>query len=183
MIDRPPTLATRRRSGLLLLGLAAAIAGCTVSSGPGTERVRGILALGSAEEAAQAAEGAAQAAEPGGGDAAQTTSGSLEVPDTVRVDETFSATVRTVGMNGCWSAAGEEVSAEGLTATIVPFDSTGEREGVACTMALVSLVHDVELAFRRPGEATVRVEGRRVLDRGGRESEPMSLEATVAVVR
>lgn len=176
MIDRPPSFAARRRSGLLLLGLAAAIAACTVSSGPGTERVRGILALGSAEDAAQAAE-------PGGGDAARTTSGSLEVPDTVRVDETFTATVRTVGMNGCWSAAGEEVSAEGLTATIVPFDSTGEREGVACTMALVSLVHEVEIAFRRPGEATVRVEGRRVLDRGGRESEPMSLEATVAVVR
>lgn len=158
----------------LALAVTLAAAGCTVTSGPGTETVRGILGFG--PEGSSAAQ---TTADPGGDVA---TRGSLEVPDTVQVGEGFTAAVRTVGLNGCWSAAGEDVSVEELTATIVPFDSTGRREGVACTTALVSLLHEVELSFGEAGEATVRVEGRRVIGQDGTDSEPMSLEAPVTVV-
>lgn len=165
---------TLSRPALSLLALAVAVAAaCTVTSGPGTETVRGILSIGA-----------------GGSDAAQATAdrddgvlrGSLEVPDTVRVGERFTAAVRTVGRNGCWSPAGEDVSVDGLTATVVPFDSTGQRKDVACTTALTSLLHEVGISFGEAGEAVVRVDGRRVIDREGSGSEPMSLESTVTVV-
>lgn len=156
----------------LVLALAAA---CTVTSGPGTETVRGILSIGP-DGTDTAATAASDLAEAG------VLHGSLEVPDTVRVGESFTADVRTVGRNGCWSAAGEDVSVEGLAATVVPFDATGQQEGVGCTTALVSLRHEPTLRFDRAGEATVRVEGRRIIESGESESEPMSLEATVTVV-
>lgn len=161
---------------LLALAILVPAAGCTVLSGPESETVRGILAVGPSPTAA------AGAVSPDHEPPDDPPQGSLEVPDTVGVGEAFTAMVRTVGMNGCWAAAGEDVSVDGLTATIVPFDATGEREGVACTTALVSLRHDVRLTFREAGEAAVRVEGRRILEREGNDSEPMSLEATVTVV-
>lgn len=163
------------RLAVPVLALAVAVAaGCTVTSGPGTETVRGILSFGP-----EGSGGAPATADPGRNGALQ---GTLEVPDTARVGKSFTATVRTVGRNGCWSSAGEDVSVDGLTATIVPFDSTGQRENVACTMALTSLLHEVELSFGEAGEAVVRVQGRRVIGREGSESEPMSLESTVTVV-
>ncbi len=160
---------------VLALAVAATVAaGCTVTSGPDTETVRGILSFGP-----EGSGDAPATADPGGDGALQ---GSLEAPDTVRVGESFPVTIRTVGLNGCWSSAGEDVSVDGLTATIVPFDSTGQREDVACTMALTSLLHEVELSFGEAGEAVVRVEGRRVIGREGSETEPLALEETVTVV-
>lgn len=177
---RPSSLRKRslrkRAMALLVPGLLVSAAACTVFSGPETDTVRGILRFQSDVETTAAAstdlDGPTDASE-----------GSLEAPDTVRVGETFPVTIRTVGLDGCWAPAGEDVTVEGLTATVVPFDSTGDREGVACTMALVHLDHEVRLAFGAVGEAVVRVEGRRVVGRDGSESEPLALEETVTVVR
>lgn len=161
---------------LLVVATAVAAAGCTVISGPGTETVRGILSI---ESSSTTPVRAATTHAPSHADALE---GSIEAPDTVRVDEPFTATVRTIGRNGCWEAAGEDVSVEGLTATVVPFDREDRPEDAACTTALVSLSHDVELTFREEGEATIRAEGRRILGLDSGESEPMSLEVTVVVV-
>jgi hypothetical protein len=162
----------------------AAAAACTVSSGPEAETVRGILGVGppDSEMTREPTPDPTPSPSTVPDGPADATEGSLEVPDTVRVGESFTATVRTVGRNGCWSSAGEDVSVDGLSATIVPFDSTGQREDVACTMALTSLLHEVGLSFGEAGEAVVRVEGRRVIGREGSESEPMSLVSTVTVV-
>lgn len=172
--SRPASL-RKRAMALLVPGLLISVASCTVSSGPETETVRGILRFQPDVETTAAA-----STDPDG--PADVTEATIEAPDTVRVGETFPVTIRTVGLDGCWAAAGEDVTVEGLTATVVPFDSTGDREGVACTMALTSLLHEVELSFGEAGEARVRVEGRRVIGREGSETEPMSLESTVTVV-
>lgn len=169
----PAARLRRRAMPILAAGLAVAAAGCTAVSGPETETVRGILSFEAPAATALSAdlEGPSEA-----------TDGSLEVPDQVQVGETFTATIRTVGLDGCWAPVGEDVTVEGLTATVVPFDSRGDREGVVCTAALEFLDHAPQLAFQEPGEAVIRVEGRRVFGSDGAESEPMSLEATVTVV-
>lgn len=170
----PAARLRRRAMPILAAGLAVAAAGCTAVSGPETDTVRGILSLEAPESTAAVS---ADVTGP-----SEVTEGSIEAPDTVRVGEAFTATIRTVGLNGCWAPAGEDVTVEGLTATVVPFDSTGEREGIACTAALEFLDHALQLAFEEAGEATIEVQGRRVFGLDGAESEPMSLEATVTVV-
>lgn len=172
--SRPASL-RKRAMALLVAGLLVPVAACTVSSGPETDTVRGILRFQPDVETTAAA-----STDPDG--PTDASEGSLEAPDTVRVDESFPVTIRTVGLNGCWAPAGEDVTVEALTATVVPFDSTGDREGVACTMALVHLDHEVRLAFEGAGEAVIRVEGRRVVGRDGTEAEPLALEETVTVV-
>lgn len=172
--SRPASL-RKRAMALLLPGLLASAVACTVFSGPETETVRGILQFQPDVETTASA----STSPDGPTDASE---GSLEAPDTVRVGETFPVTIRTVGLDGCWAPAGEDVTVEELTATVVPFDSTGEREGVACTAALVHLDHEVRLAFGAAGEAVIRVEGRRVVGRDGTGTEPLALEDTVTVV-
>lgn len=154
--------------------MVAAVA-CGDVTEPG-EGQRGILRV---EPAGSDGSVVAAAAASGPGDA---TEGSLEAPGQVRVGERFTATVTTVGLDGCWEPLGEDVSVEGLRAEIVPFDTDATEEGVACTQALVFLDHPVELSFEEPGEAVIRVEGRRVVGPDGSESEPLALETAVTVV-
>lgn len=168
-----------RRAGAALAAsalLVAAAAACGDLTEPG-EGQRGILRV---EPAGTAGSEVAAAAAAGPGDA---TEGSIEAPSQVRVGERFTATVTTVGLDGCWEPLGEDVSVEGLRAEIVPFDTDATEEGVACTQALVLLDHPVQLSFDEPGEAVLRVEGRRVVGLDGSESEPLALETTVTVVR
>lgn len=153
-------------SAMTLLVLAAAA--CSDLAGPIAAQ-QGILRF----EAA----GATTAEGP-----SDVTDGSVEAPETVRVGERFTVTVTTVGLDGCWEPVDEEVTVDGLAASIVPFDREGEEEGVACTQALVSLDHPVTLSFGQAGEAVIRVDGRRVVGRDQRESDPLVLETTVDVV-
>lgn len=161
---------TRRLGAVAAVLLASSLAalGCADVAEP-TDGVRGILRF----------ESSATATAEGPSDV---TDGSIETPDTVRVGERFTAAVSTVGLDGCWQPVGQTLSVEGLTAEVVPFDADRGDEGRACTQALVSLDHPVRLSFDEPGEAVVRVEGRRVVGRDQGESEPLTLEATVTVV-
>lgn len=151
-------------SAVTLLTLAATA--CSDLTGP-TGSQQGILRFEAAR--ASAAEGPSDV-----------TDGSLEAPEAVRVGERFTVTVTTVGLDGCWQPVDEEVTVDGLAASIVPFDRE-EEEGVACTQALVSLDHPVTLSFEQAGEAVIRVDGRRVVGRDQRESDPFVLETTVDV--
>lgn len=170
---------TRRVGGALAAALLCVTAAtCGALTGP-ADGERGILRVERADPAASTDVGAGPAATAGPGDA---TEGSIEAPGQVRVGERFTATVTTVGLDGCWEPLDERVSVDGLDAVIVPFDTDGAEEGAVCTQALVFLDHPVELSFEEAGEAVVRVEGRRVVGIDGSESEPLALEATVTVV-
>lgn len=159
-------------------GLLAVSAGaCT---GPGDAARRGILRFEAAGDAPAAVRSHTSPPREG---PSGSTDGRIEAPEEVAAGETFTATISTVGMNGCWDAVDERVRVEGGVATVVPFDTPGRREGVACTTALEFLEHPVRLSFDPPGDAVIRVEGRRVVGRDVRESEPLTLADTVRVVR
>ena len=87
--------------------------------------------------------------------------GVITAPDTVTAGQPFQVTITTVGPNGCWSAAGAELASQPSVATITPFDRV---QGEVCTQATVSLPRTVQVRFDVPGEATLRVYGRRVVD-------------------
>ena len=102
----------------------------------------------------------------------------LVVPDTVTAGEPFTVTVRTIGLNGCWAPAGQEVRWEEHTVELRPRDAhSGAR---VCTEILQLLTHTSELSIPEPGEWVVRVRGRRVRASGTGE-EPVAVEKTIVV--
>lgn len=169
--------ALRRPAGAAALILAlAAVAACSDALSPDPVFLeRGILRF----EPAAAPASAASTATDG---PASVTEGTIDAPDQVQVGETFLVRVSTVGLDGCWEPVDAQVAVEGLTATVEPLDSRGDRENVACTQALEFLEHPVELSFAEAGEAVIRVEGRSVVGREEAETTPITLEATVQVV-
>lgn len=166
--DRRPSRRTPLAAVAAAIVLSLAAIACGDATGPNAVS-RGILRFEVAE--------VADTEGPSG-----VTEGSIEAPDRVQVGETFIATVTTIGLNGCWRPVDEEVSMEGLAAEIVPFDTDARDEDLACTTALASLEHSVELSFDQPGEAVLTVQGRRVIGKTQDESEPLTLETTVSVV-
>ncbi|HEV2149535.1 MAG TPA: hypothetical protein VGR37_19195 [Longimicrobiaceae bacterium] len=105
----------------------------------------------------------------------------LTAPDTVRAGVPFTARVTTVGPTVCWSPAGARVEARPAEAVVTPIDHTLENRDTACGDATVELPRDVELAFGRPGEAVLRVTGRRVVGRDLGSSERIVLEKRIVV--
>jgi hypothetical protein len=170
-VDRMSGSSGRAVILLAAFGLFLTLSACDDATGPARGTNRGIL-----EFSAGTASTAAQTSVP------ETLSGSIEAPDTVQAGESFPVTVRTVGLDGCWEPVMEDVSVSGLVADVIPFDSAEAPEGAACTAALELLDHGFSLTFDEPGEATIRVEGRRVVGRDFEEVEPISMEEQVTVV-
>ena len=79
------------------------------------------------------------------------------VPDTVDLGEPFTVTVTTYG-GGCVSKGCTAVSAEGLLATVMPYDVMAQQ-GV-CTAILISFEHEAILQFDQTGVARVVIRGR-----------------------
>lgn len=103
----------------------------------------------------------------------------LEVPDTVDAGAAFVAVTTTIGPSGCWRADGQQVSVEGDTVVLKPYDAHSGAE--VCTEALVFLAHESTLVLYEPGEWTVRVEGRRVRMGDEVRDEPVTAEKQVIV--
>ena len=77
------------------------------------------------------------------------------VPDSVAVEEAFTAVVYTLG-SGCISFNGTRVDVEGNTATITPYDTfktPGRSTG--CETYLTANRHEATIRFRKKGQATV----------------------------
>ena len=89
----------------------------------------------------------------------------VEAPDTVQVGQPFAVTVTTTGPDGCWRKERTEASVRGLTATISPFDVDTQGYGVACTQAVVEIIHTAELTFAEAGAGVISVRGRDGTDR------------------
>jgi hypothetical protein len=108
----------------------------------------------------------------------------LLVPDTVQAGVPFTATVTTLGANGCWRQDGAAASVSGAIATIVPYDrirSELDGQPIACIDMIVRLARDVELVFAEPGESIVRVDGRMIVGGDFTRSEPVTLVQKVIV--
>jgi len=96
----------------------------------------------------------------------------LVVPDTVRAGADFQVSATTLG-GGCERAGETEVDVQGGVATVTPYDYTALP--AACTDILRHLPHTAVLRFGTPGEAVVRLRGRRV----GPDTPPSGVYLTV----
>ena len=137
--------------------LAAALAACTgspVGDDPGERRV-GILRLYRTDPPS-----------------------ALVAPDTVRAGVDFQVGATTLG-GGCERAGETEVQVSGGVAVVTPYDYTA-RAG-ACHDILLYLPHAATLRFSTPGEAVVRVRGRRVGPDTPRDGVPHTVEKRVVV--
>lgn len=83
----------------------------------------------------------------------------IQAPDTVNAGESFSVSVRTWG-GGCVSEGPTRVSRDGSTVRIEPIDIEVVAE--VCTAELRRFMHMAEVTLASPGEATLRVVGRRL---------------------
>jgi hypothetical protein len=98
----------------------------------------------------------------------------IVVPSAVSVGEDFQVTVITSG-SGCEREADTGVIVTENGANVMVYDFTAATHpGVVCLAVLKRLPHTVTLRFTKPGEAVIRVWGRR----GGATIPPMG-EPTV----
>jgi hypothetical protein len=80
----------------------------------------------------------------------------ISVPDSVRLGESFVATVTTLGSGNCTRAYGADVSHHGHVLEVVPYDQERRGSGI-CTLDLVAYSRPVTLRFDVAGEARVRI--------------------------
>lgn len=81
-------------------------------------------------------------------------------PDSVDAGVAFDVTVTTIGLSGCWAAAGEWVGQGDGVLEIIPTDVHSGAE--VCTDMLSYLAHPSRVRLDTPGEWTIRVKGRRL---------------------
>jgi hypothetical protein len=163
-----------RPRAALALGLGLLATACALPADPSMQlRVVGIVDWPQAGEAIEASLGFDPAPyEP------------LSAPDTVTVNVPFEVRVTTIGLSGCWRAAGGDVEAEPLRVLITPHDFvTSEPDGrpTYCTGALVHLPRSVPVRYTERGEATLILNGRRVLGGDPRHTESVTIEKRIIV--
>lgn len=95
----------------------------------------------------------------------------LAAPSTARVREDFKITITTFG-GGCERAGQTGVVMTASGASVMVYDLTAATHpGVICTAVIKRLPHQVTLRFEKPGEALIRIWGRRV----GPETPPLGV--------
>ncbi len=88
----------------------------------------------------------------------------LTAHNTVQVGESFEVEVRTVAANGCYKADRVETEQDALLIEVTPYDRdrTGE-DGLQCPQEPIVIKRTLDLQFDAPGEALIRLQGRRVV--------------------
>ena len=61
--------------------------------------------------------------------------------------------------DGCYREGETDVSRNGLTAEIAPFDYRQEGAGVICTRELIEFSHEAVVTFDTPGQAVITIRG------------------------
>lgn len=103
----------------------------------------------------------------------------LVAPDTVRAGTDFTVTVSTLG-GGCERQGETEAEVRGAVATVTPYDYTDVAAQV-CTEELKLFPHTAVLRFATPGEALLRVRGRRIGPDTPHKGVPVTLEKRIVV--
>ena len=83
---------------------------------------------------------------------------SVSTPDTVAAGRTFEVAIATVGSRSCVSVASTEVTTDGLTATVTPFNYQRIKGG--CDDVPWIHMHRTTLTFEVPGSARLIVRAR-----------------------
>jgi hypothetical protein len=108
----------------------------------------------------------------------------ISAPDTVDAGTPFNVGITTIGLSGCWNEDGAQSAVSGLLATVTPHDRvTTDIDGAPafCTAALVELDRTVSLVFASAGTATLRVNGRVVVDGQVDNAQPLTVEKQIVV--
>ncbi len=103
----------------------------------------------------------------------------LVAPDSVTAGVPFDVQVTTIGMSGCWSAAGLWPRPVQGGLDLIPTDVHSGAN--FCTEMALYLEHDARITIATPGEYTLRVKGRRLRQGDAAWEEPVSAERTIVV--
>ncbi|MBV9772685.1 MAG: hypothetical protein JO040_01970 [Gemmatimonadetes bacterium] len=106
----------------------------------------------------------------------------IAAPDTVEAGAFFTATVTTIGADYCWQPADATLQLDGSTAVVTPYDSVLSYPDTGCADARRELLHPVRLRFTRPGEAVLRVRGRKVVGQDLDGGEEVVVEKRIQVL-
>ncbi len=157
--------------------LAAVLLGACAGADMATDPAGGVHAVGILAWVAHPAPGAppAPANTPG------VPRPGVTAPDTVAAGTPFPVVVTTVGPTVCWVAAGAQVEMQPGLAAITPLDYTPEDDWTACGDSLLELARTVSVTFPQPGEAVLRVHGRRVVGANFQAEERVVLEKKIHV--
>lgn len=99
------------------------------------------------------------------------TNGVLVAPSSVEVRENFRIIINTFG-GGCESKGHTSVILSAQGATLLVYNITvATRPDVICTAVVKRIPHTAMLRFDKPGEALIRIWGRRV----GAETPPLGM--------
>lgn len=103
----------------------------------------------------------------------------LVAPDTIGAGEAFDVAVTTIGLSGCWSAAGMWPRPVEGGIDLVPTDV---HSGAGfCTGVVQYLEHAARIRIATPGEYTLRVRGRRLRHGNHLWEEPVTAQRTIVV--
>lgn len=102
----------------------------------------------------------------------------VDAPASALAGVPFDLSIHTFALTDCTMLDETQIEVEGSVATIRPFNITRQEAGTECSTVIVELVHQGELAFDAAGEATIRVEGRRV---SGNQESPVTFEQTITI--
>jgi hypothetical protein len=105
----------------------------------------------------------------------------IETPKSIKAGKDFEVKIFTSG-SGCEREGETSVILHETSASIFVFDyTTATHPGVACTMVLKRLLHTTTVNFKKPGEAVIRLWGRRIGSDTPPGGEPMILEKKITV--
>jgi hypothetical protein len=176
------TTYTLRSISCVSVAALALLAGCGGTAAPDARAntAAGVLQLLSAQPGAQSATTDTSkiiwSLAPNG---ATTPIDVIVAPETVQVNQDFKVVVTTIGLDGCWSAAGVTTAYSGNVATLTPEDV--HSGSAVCTMILGFLPHGASVRFPATGQATIRVAGRRMRRGDTTWSEPVTAERRLIV--
>lgn len=160
--------------------LLSTLTACESIFGSGGTRVVGILQL----NASAAPDPRTGTKYPGGAVPLDELEAVVTVPDTVQAGVDFNARIATVGLGACYEAAGAETELSANLAVVTPFDrvkGSEDEDELVCTLAAVTLPRTVRLRFSEPGEAVVRVKGRKIIGGDVRNATETVLERRIVV--
>jgi hypothetical protein len=101
--------------------------------------------------------------------------GVLEAPATIGVGEEFKIKIVTFG-GGCEREGHASVIVSAIGANVMVYDLTAAtRPDVICPAVLKRMTHVITLRFEKPGNALIRVWGRRI----GAETPPLGVPAVL----
>lgn len=84
----------------------------------------------------------------------------IVAPDTVDANVAFDVIVTTIGLSGCWRAAGQRIRHDSRVIELTPLDAhSGAR---ACTSMVQFLERTFRVRLDSAGQWTLRVKGRRI---------------------